>query len=560
MSVLSQRRGEFAISGGQMHLVVLHGYLLSGSGSNIYTVNVAKTWRQLGHAVTVVCQDRKAATLDFVDECFVGTANVPSVAPTPGTVRVVVPDIDGLLLVYVYNRYDGFRVKAMGNPDCTEAEIENYIATTAAGLRKVLAQGVDRVLANHVLLSPAVAKRACEGSRVPFDIKVHGSSLTFSLTQRPELMKYAVEGLRACEKIVAGTKYIVEQLEKRFEHVSDEIGLHKKLVVIPPGMDPNVFRPLESVATNQQCFLDKVAEFMASKPGGRPAGSAIALPDISSQQDNLHEALVSLAGSYNQWAVDCDLLDRWPEVLEDEPIVCYFGAFLHTKGVGELLASFPTVLAQVPKARLLLIGYGGYREHMEGMLHALESGDVDAFVAFAQAGNFLDASSEQLRRLFRPLSHEERQRITITGILGHEQLREVLPMASIVVVASKAAEAFGMVTVEAMASGVLPLSHCHSGIKDILDVVKQVDPELGTQMHMQPVPGGTHRLADGAHLVDGLPTKIVEALAFLYPNAYGDHTWRREVGVRLRSIAMAHFSWSEIGKALLRPLTGTQTQ
>ena len=223
-----------------MHLILLHGYLLSGTGSNIYSANVAKTWKSLGHAVTVVCQDRKAGTLDFVDECFIGTDNIPSVAPHPGSIRAVVPDIDDLLLVYVYNEYDGYNVKALGDSECSLAEIDNHIEKTTAGLRKVLAQGADRILTNHALLSPIIAKRACEGTQVPFDVKIHGSAINFSLKQRPELIKYAVEGLAHCEKIVAGTAYIGRLLDEMFGEYSNEIGLCRKRVIIPPRHGPKL--------------------------------------------------------------------------------------------------------------------------------------------------------------------------------------------------------------------------------------------------------------------------------------------------------------------------------
>ena len=159
-----------------MHLVIVHGYLLRGTGSNVYSANVAKTWKSFGHAVTVLCQDHKAGSLDFVDECFIGMDSIPSEAPNLGSIRVVVPDINGLLLVYVHNRYEGFEVKAMGDSQCSLAEIDRHIEMTAAGLRKILAQGVDRVLANHSLLSPVIAKKACEGWEVPFDVKIHGGS------------------------------------------------------------------------------------------------------------------------------------------------------------------------------------------------------------------------------------------------------------------------------------------------------------------------------------------------------------------------------------------------
>ena len=189
------------------HAVLVHGYILSGTGSNIYSVNIGKTWKKQGHAVTIVCQDRQAGSYPFVDE-YVGPGDdLPAVPPAPGTIRVVVPDIDGLLPVYVYDDYEGYTVKTI--PDCTEVELENHIEKTAKVLRQVLAQGAVRVLSNHCLLSPVITKRACEGLSTPYDVKVHGSAITFVIKPHPRLKKYALEGLQHAEKIIAGTSYIV---------------------------------------------------------------------------------------------------------------------------------------------------------------------------------------------------------------------------------------------------------------------------------------------------------------------------------------------------------------
>ena len=49
-----------------MHLVIVHGYLLSGTGSNIYCANVAKIWKNLGHAVTVVRMSRSQCLIMLV--------------------------------------------------------------------------------------------------------------------------------------------------------------------------------------------------------------------------------------------------------------------------------------------------------------------------------------------------------------------------------------------------------------------------------------------------------------------------------------------------------------
>jgi len=112
-----------------MNLILLHGYLLQGTGSNIYAANVARAWRRQGHAVTVICQDLQAGALKFVDEYVGPGGKLPPQPPAPATIRVVVPDINKLLPVYVLDRYAGFQVKTI--PAMTTEEIENHISMTA---------------------------------------------------------------------------------------------------------------------------------------------------------------------------------------------------------------------------------------------------------------------------------------------------------------------------------------------------------------------------------------------------------------------------------------------
>ena len=51
---------------------------------------------------------------------------------------------------------------------------------------------------------------------------------------------------------------------------------------------------------------------------------------------------------------------------------------------------------------------------------------------------------------------------------------------------SKAAEAFGMVTVESMAAGVLPLCNNHTGLADVLNVIEKSYPEIVAQTRVDP--------------------------------------------------------------------------
>jgi glycosyltransferase involved in cell wall biosynthesis len=115
-----------------------------------------------------------------------------------------------------------------------------------------------------------------------------------------------------------------------------------------------------------------------------------------------------------------------------------------------------------------------------------------------------------------------------------------LPLASLTIVPSKWPEAFGMVAVEAMAAGVLPLCNDHAGLRDVIETVHAESPEISKLMRL-----------DRAEFVEQLPEKIESALNFLYPNGFNDHSHRRKVSLQLRRISMKQFSWDGIAKQLL---------
>jgi len=112
------------------------------------------------------------------------------------------------------DRYEGYQVKTLG--DMSADEIKKHISMTAEALKKVCAQGVDCILANHALLRPAIAARATQGADIPYDVKLHGSAMEFVLAPHPEKMKYAVEGLAGARRITAGTDYVRSRVLEHF--------------------------------------------------------------------------------------------------------------------------------------------------------------------------------------------------------------------------------------------------------------------------------------------------------------------------------------------------------
>ena len=75
-----------------MRILIFHGYLLRGTGSNIYNASLVRALARLGHEVDLLCQDR-----DW--------------EPARRACTVHIPDIGRMLPVYVADRYEGFDAK-----------------------------------------------------------------------------------------------------------------------------------------------------------------------------------------------------------------------------------------------------------------------------------------------------------------------------------------------------------------------------------------------------------------------------------------------------------------
>jgi len=83
-----------------------------------------------------------------------------------GSAELVRPEIDGLLPVFVFDRYEGLEARPL--PDLSRAERERYVELNAAAMRERLP--ADLVFANHLVPGGPVA--AATGAR--YVVKAHG--------------------------------------------------------------------------------------------------------------------------------------------------------------------------------------------------------------------------------------------------------------------------------------------------------------------------------------------------------------------------------------------------
>src|SRR4051794_21520455 len=154
-------------------ILIWHGYLLGGTGSNVYTRALAREWSRAGHEVVVFCQERHPESYDL------------------GGAQIVRPDIGELLPVFVLDRYEGLEARLL--PDFTVEERERYVQLNAAALREHLP--ADLVFANHVLLGAPVGA----ASGAPFIVKAHGSELEYSMRGNTDLSSWGRQTLARAE-------------------------------------------------------------------------------------------------------------------------------------------------------------------------------------------------------------------------------------------------------------------------------------------------------------------------------------------------------------------------
>ena len=92
-----------------MRVLVFHGYLLRGTGSNVYNARLCAALARAGHSVDLLCQEPRPEELDFVDAVGSwegGGAGGVRITTLREPVQVTVwrPDIGRLLPVYVADR------------------------------------------------------------------------------------------------------------------------------------------------------------------------------------------------------------------------------------------------------------------------------------------------------------------------------------------------------------------------------------------------------------------------------------------------------------------------
>ena len=228
-----------------MNVLLWHGYLLSGSGSNVYSANLARCWRAAGHDVLLLCQERAAGGLPFVDahgdfDELNRSFNLQPTGTEPVVGRCVVvrPNIGGLLPVYVYDDYESFTVKRF--VDLSDAELDAYVQANVEAMVSAIEQHQpDAVITGHEVMGPYIARLARERTGADYVAKLHGSALEYAVKLQERYRRYAELGLGAAKAVVGGSNYMIEAAAAVVP------GWRQRAVVVNPGCDVDLFAPAE---------------------------------------------------------------------------------------------------------------------------------------------------------------------------------------------------------------------------------------------------------------------------------------------------------------------------
>jgi glycosyltransferase involved in cell wall biosynthesis len=366
-------------------------------------------------------------------------------------------------------------------------------------------------------MGPVILARAL-GDEVPYAVKIHGSALEYTLRRDPDrFLSFAQEGVDEARGVLVGSRHMAERLWEFMPETRQRTRLG------PPGVDVHRFRPLELPEAKQRltALADRLAGAGAAGWGG-DSGAAAALRELDPERDLL---------------------------------VSYVGKLIVSKGIDLLLAAWPLVVAEVPRARLCVVGFGTYREASERIVAALARADLDDLHEIAARGReleggprsrlrfleaFLDSLEGARRDAYLEAAPQAASRIHFTGRLEHDDLPDLLPSCLAQVVPSTFPEAFGMVAAEAATCGVLPLSAAHSGLAEVsAALAPALEPGLQRLLGFE--------VGDGA--VDEIASKLVEWLAL-------DPAQRERASEALAGSAAERFGWEHVAEGVIAAAQG----
>jgi len=526
-----------------MHIVLVHGYFLKGTGSNLFVQNIGRELCKMGHQVSLFCQENYAYRLDFVEKAFDFDADNSKYTmfhaketPYQGKCSMYRPNLNGFLPVFVYDRYEGYTVKELIS--CTKEEIESYIECNKKAMESALDdKDVDILWSNHTVMQPIYAARSfLNKSDAIHILTTHGSCLNFAVRKSPLMEEYAREAIDNVDIIVFVSQYSRGEFLEFFQYQET---IKQKSAVIPAGVDLEKFQPLDDEEGKEACIQKLLDD--------------LALEEAENKKNSYDDK--------SSWQTDVNVIEKLAAIdFAKEKIVIYYGKFLWTKGVQLMIAAAPLVMANIPDLRFILVGYGSSRAYFEALIDALDAGKREEFIRLishpesfdesidSSTAHFFDGLLKKLEdpdfaeKYFATAKGKIGSRFVFTGFLLHNYLKSLIACSEITVAPSIFPEAFGLVAAEALSAGIIPMQTNHSGFAEVIRKYVDEFSDVFDKEKLSPL-----------YLDENVVLNMANNMSVLldYYSKMSKEE-RRRVRQRARKVSEDNYSWEAIVKSYLQ--------
>lgn len=464
-----------------MNILYWHGYLLEGSGSNVYALNVAKEFAKENN-VFLFSQERKE--LEGFDEHWVyeedGSLNRKVLEKTKRQLVNVNPYIGKLLPVFVKDNYEYFDVKTF--VELSDDELTDYIEKNVSVLKRfVIENNIDLIYCNHLAVSPYIMKKVAEDTGVPYVVVGHGSSLNYTMAVDGRYKKLSIEGMEKSRGVVFQSEYFVNRTLEVYE--GDDRArriIKEKTAMIPCGINKEKFGTILGEK-------DLFSLMKKDGAGGFSIEDSTSFRNLGMEKKSLEdikievEDIASKVGSYSSTDKDLNLKLRFEN---GSPVISFVGRLIYSKGPHLFMMTLPYIFKKYPKAKVMFIGAGKLRGTLEVILGALKSKNLSFLLNFAQGGSIMEEGTpfedlsyfrgfieelvkkEKMEEYLEMGSSIDLDRVVFTGNLSHEILPTVMSTSDMLVVPSIFPESFGMIALEGMFLGNTPIAFDHSGLSE----------------------------------------------------------------------------------------------
>ncbi|MCK4978932.1 MAG: glycosyltransferase family 4 protein [Candidatus Delongbacteria bacterium] len=201
-----------------MKVLLINHFPLQGSGSGIYTMNIANELVKHGHAVFVIDIDN---TIDENNYNFERRTIICD--------NSINPNAD---LPFNFPCFTTHPRSTTTYYDLTEKEIETYVNTYIKVTSDIVEQfKPDIIHAQHMWVTPYAAMK----SGIPYVITVHGTDL-MGFKNDKRYHKYAIEAANNAKKIITISRQVHNDTLELYDIPKEKLALN------PNGFDNEIFR------------------------------------------------------------------------------------------------------------------------------------------------------------------------------------------------------------------------------------------------------------------------------------------------------------------------------